>query len=307
MEIESFEEALAAATHADPYPAYARLVAARPFFRDAGGRWIAASARVVAAVLTHPACRVRPPAEPVPAGLVGSEAGAVYARLARMTDGPAHDRARRALVAALDRAVRTEVIDRLACRDLTRFCFAAGLHTVAAMFGLDSTVAADATQRLVAALASADGTAASEAVRELGGDPNVVGPLMQTCEASAGLIGNTLVALGRGGPGDVEEVLRLDSPVQNTRRYVVERATICGETLDAGATVLVLLAAANRDPAARDLYSFGLGSHACAGRTIAVAIARAAVRKVLESGVQPSPAFRYRPSPNCRIPLLEAR
>jgi cytochrome P450 len=313
MEIESFEDALAAATHADPYPAYARLLATQPFFRDAGGRWIASSAAAVTAVLTDPACRVRPTAEPVPAALVGSEAGAVFGKLARMTDGPAHGEARAALVAALEKhPLRTEVIDGLPCADLTRFCFEAGLHAVASVLGVDPAAASEAAQRFVAALARGDAAAASAAARALGGSAEVIGPLMQTCEATAGLIGNTLVALGRGGFGDVpatvENVLRLDSPVQNTRRYLAGRTTLLGEMLDPGATVLVLLAAANRDPAAREVYSFGIGPHACAGRSLAIAIARAAVHRVVASGVEPARlSFRYRPSFNCRIPLLEAR
>ena len=63
---------LAAATHPDPYPYYADLVARRPLYRDDGlGLWIAASAAAVTAVLTSEHCRVRPAAEPVPGALVG--------------------------------------------------------------------------------------------------------------------------------------------------------------------------------------------------------------------------------------------
>jgi cytochrome P450 len=90
--------------------------------------------------------------------------------------------------------------------------------------------------------------------------------------------------------------------------------------MQAGEAVLVLLAAANRDPAVnrdpdrfdlrrpdRRLLTFGLGVHACPGRTIAVAVATAGVQRLLEEGVDPRPlaaAFSYRPSLNLRLPIF---
>ena len=72
---------IAAVTHADPYPVYADLVAYRPlYFDEALGLWVASSAAAVTAVLTHPLCRVRPLAEPVPNAIVGSPAGDVFGR-----------------------------------------------------------------------------------------------------------------------------------------------------------------------------------------------------------------------------------
>src|SRR5262249_24448007 len=118
----------------------------------------------------------------------------------------------------------------------------------------------------------------------------------------------------------VEEVLRFDSPVQNTRRFVAEPVTVEGQALQPGEAVLVLLAAANRDPAAnpdpdrcdpslRDpqVYSLGVGVHACPGRRVATAIATAGVAQLLDDGFRPEcldPRPAYRPSPNTRIPLL---
>lgn len=77
------------------------------------------------------------------------------------------------------------------------------------------------------------------------------------------------------------ECLRLESPAQYQGRIVAEPLEIRGETLRKYSVVLVGLAAANRDPAvfddpsafhpgrkgARDL-SFGLGPHACLGRSL---------------------------------------
>ena len=92
---------------------------------------------------------------------------------------------------------------------------------------------------------------------------NRIGYLSQACEATAGLIGNTLLALGRYPDvlarvttdraflvAVVREVVRHDAPVQNTRRFVAESGTIAGQAMREGDAVLVVLAAANRDPAA---------------------------------------------------------
>ncbi|MBD9456144.1 cytochrome P450 [Pseudomonas sp. PDM05] len=160
---------------------------------------------------------------------------------------------------------------------------------------------------------------------------NLIGLLSQTCEATAGLIGNTLVALHRNPDlikdmlptqmlvADlVEEVARYDSPVQNTRRFVAKRCTIGGSVLEAGDTVLVLLASANRDPYAnpdpdrllvkrtqRRTFSFGSGRHECPGQQLALTIAAEAILAWLHR--QPASSARpyrwsYLPSLNGRIP-----
>ncbi|QXG39140.1 MULTISPECIES: cytochrome P450 [Pseudomonas syringae group] len=160
---------------------------------------------------------------------------------------------------------------------------------------------------------------------------NLIGLLSQTCEATAGLIGNTLVALHRNPDlikdmqpkqmlvADlVEEVARYDSPVQNTRRYVAKRCTIGSSVLEAGDTVLVLLASANRDPYAnpdpdsllvkrtqRRIFSFGSGRHECPGQRLALTIASEAILAWLHR--QPASSARpyrwsYLPSLNGRIP-----
>lgn len=92
---------------------------------------------------------------------------------------------------------------------------------------------------------------------------NGVGLLLQSYEATAGLIGNTLVVLAtrpalRRRVGDdtvllnavLREVLRYDAPIQNTRRYLAHDLEIVSQHLRAGDTVLAVLAAANRGPAA---------------------------------------------------------
>jgi cytochrome P450 len=160
--------------------------------------------------------------------------------------------------------------------------------------------------------------------------PNAVGLLTQAYEATAGLIGSSLRVLARypalrSRVADraefledvVRETARYDAPVQNTRRFVAESGTIAGQAVERGATILVLLAAANRDPEAnpspdtflatrpdRCMFTFGVGPHACPGEALAVTIASAAVERVLEAGVDLTPLTKgvtYRPSTNARI------
>jgi cytochrome P450 len=162
---------------------------------------------------------------------------------------------------------------------------------------------------------------------------NGIGFLSQAYEATAGLIGNTLVTLGRQGQvraasqadgGQLEaivrEVVRYDPPVQNTRRFVAKDAIVAGQAMKAGDVVLVVLAAANRDPMAnpvpalfdplrpsRQAFTFGVGPHACPGEAVATAIAAAGVRQLLAGGVEPerlAAHVTYRPSANTRVPAF---
>ena len=91
----------------------------------------------------------------------------------------------------------------------------------------------------------------------------------------------------------VEEMLRLDSAVQNTYRYPAQSTVVRGVPVRRGQFIIVLLGAANRDPAvfpepgrfdvrranAREHLSFSLGPHFCVGAALArmegeVALAR---------------------------------
>jgi cytochrome P450 len=108
-------------------------------------------------------------------------------------------------------------------------------------------------------------------------------------------IGNGLLALlqhpgeweeltrdpGRVGDA-VEEALRYDSPVQGVSRLATQDVTLHGQSITRGDEVLVLLGAANRDPARfpdpdrlvlgrvnRQHLAFGAGVHFCLGATLA--------------------------------------
>jgi cytochrome P450 len=350
---------VAAATHPDPYPYYRDLLARRPIYRDdALGAWVASSAAAVTAVLTSALCRVRPPAEPVPSALVGSTAGEIFGQLVRMNDGPRHLAVKPAVshaVASLDgprvaaeaqrwaEQLATELEPATDVARIADFAFRLPVYVVASLLGapgdrLRRTAAAvHDFVRCLAPGATADdvrsGAAAGDCLLDTVGRgrdvmaANRVGFLSQAYEATAGLIGNTLVALARYPeaeptilPAVVREVVRHDPPVQNTRRFLAADGEVAGQRMKAGDAILVLLAAANHDAAEnpaperfdprrreRRAFTFGAGAHACPGEVLASAIAEAGARRLLACGVEPSrlPAvLTYRPSANTRVPLF---
>jgi cytochrome P450 len=161
---------------------------------------------------------------------------------------------------------------------------------------------------------------------------NGIGFIFQAYEATAGLLLNTLVALAAhpeahaqitADPGSLpalmQEVLRCDPPVQNTRRFLAQDGSVAGQEMRAGDAVLVVLAAANRDPAAnpnperfdlrrtdRRIFTFGAGVHACPGDILAVLIAQAGIEQCLASRLDLghlTQSVTYRPSANLRIAL----
>ncbi|UUU39166.1 cytochrome P450 family protein [Streptomyces sp. NBC_00162] len=96
--------------------------------------------------------------------------------------------------------------------------------------------------------------------------------------------------------GAVEEMLRYEGPVQNTTyRYAREDMELGGTAIPAGATVLVSLAGADRDPgryespdtfdirrAPQGHLAFGHGLHFCIGAPLARMEGRIAIRGLLE-------------------------
>lgn len=364
--------ALDAVVHADPYPWYRDRVANEPLAFDAGlGVWVAAGAEAVRAVLAHPAARVRPPHEPVPAPLAGTAVGAMFGRWARMNDGSAHAALKPMLQGALGalpmpqprppvQACQQAAADRAA---LDAFVLAWPVQAMAWLLGL---APADAVAQEVRAVVAALSPQADAARREHGdaaaralqqrwsqalGTPlstlladaarsagvhtdslsaNALGLLVQTQDATAGLLANTLHLLARDAAlcaavqrGAVpllpllDEVLRSDAPIQNTRRWLADDTELLDHTLRAGDAVLVVLAAANHDPAVHPSperfdwqrgtpvsFAFGLGRHACPGTTLARGLAAAALQGLLDAGLDPQalgPARHWHPLPNARI------
>jgi cytochrome P450 len=159
---------------------------------------------------------------------------------------------------------------------------------------------------------------------------NGIGFLSQAYEATAGLLGNTGLALAAqaglrrmvaADPSLLSavmlEVQRYDPPIQNTRRFLAQDATVAGQAMRAGDLVLVVLAAANRDPQLnpsparfdihrrdRRSFTFGHGPHACPGEALALAIAMAGVEQLIAADIVLEQAkICYRASANARIPI----
>ena len=126
-------------------------------------------------------------------------------------------------------------------------------------------------------------------------------------ETTTNLLGNTLVELGRRPdlyarvradssqiPPLLEEVLRFNPPVQMIFRHTTCDTELGGVKMPKGATVMPLLASANRDTAKYPdgeefdidrrsqvpLMSFGQGPHFCLGNVLAKMEARAALEVV---------------------------
>lgn len=116
---------------------------------------------------------------------------------------------------------------------------------------------------------------------------NRLGILIQARDATAGLIGNSILlafTTHQGVPVEalLAETLRVDPPVRNTARF--------GE----GTRFVVDLASAG--------LPFGAGAHACPGRDLAMAIAAGVVEVVL-TGRLLTPVAEYEDWPNLRIPV----
>ena len=119
---------------------------------------------------------------------------------------------------------------------------------------------------------------------------NFIGFVIQSYDAGRGLLSNTLLqVLNHGAEHSIDkaylrravmESLRFDPAIHNTRRVMREDTTVKGHVLKAGEAVLVVLAAANRDPQVfeqpqqfdmdRDNngehLTFGAGIHSCVAK-----------------------------------------
>ncbi|MGH8809235.1 MAG: cytochrome P450, partial [Noviherbaspirillum sp.] len=153
---------------------------------------------------------------------------------------------------------------------------------------------------------------------------NLIGLLIQSYDAGRGILSNALLqALAQRERGSEEalvtETLRFDPPIHNTRRILVEDMELAGQALRRGDTVLVVLAAANRDPAiftqpdrfnpARpnkgEHLAFGAGIHQCAAQHFSVRLAADALAAVFADGRHIEllqTAITYEPMINARLP-----
>ena len=97
-------------------------------------------------------------------------------------------------------------------------------------------------------------------------------------------------------PGFVEETLRIEAPVKGDFRLARHGASVAGVDIPAGATVMVLNGAANRDPGhfespgefqverenAREHLAFGRGVHSCPGGSLARMETRVSIERLLD-------------------------
>lgn len=118
----------------------------------------------------------------------------------------------------------------------------------------------------------------------------------------------------------IRRVLHLDPPTQSTRRFVVRDGNVAGQRMQAGDTILVMLAAAGRDSGllpppgelaledwSRAPGNFGAGRHTCPAGSMAALIAEAAVAHLLELGLELrelTASHRYRTSNHVRVPMF---
>ncbi|WP_258402766.1 cytochrome P450 [Micromonospora saelicesensis] len=317
-----------------------------PSFEPERGWWVTRHADVRAA-LTDPAFQV-PAVDTGPPGTLAWLRAAVsrfspqrrhaerravaVSALAPLDPDDLRQDAARLTVAVLDRAsVRVDVM-----RELAR---PVPLRALAGRLGFADPAAAGTAVAVVAAayhpgVDPALTTRADRAVTGLlalapQGPPevraNLIGLLVQACDATAGLIGAaTHHLLPSAAPRAaatartadlLAEVLRLDPPVRATRRVTVHGVRLGGQDLAAGSPVLLRFDAANRDPRAftepaafqpgrpgAGLLTFGTGERGCPGDRHALALATGVLDVLRERCRRDPTPLRHEPHPTLRVP-----
>lgn len=149
-------------------------------------------------------------------------------------------------------------------------------------------------------------------------------------ETTANLLGAALVrlltvrpdgtrivdGLDPSDPGLITELLRLDSPVQATARTPTQDQLVGDVEIAYGQPALVVVAAANRDPAVFDEpdqlqlhradpppLAFGFGAHYCLGAALARLETKVALRQILARNPVLAAPPTWRDTPAIRGPL----
>jgi cytochrome P450 len=318
----------------DPYPAHATL-RDRGLHRRADGRWVVARAGDVTEVLTTPAAVV---GFRHSGNTPDSALATIQSNMARFSDGPAHDRRRAITCGLLDvlspgalraeaRALTRERLDGMHDVDVMHLIARTVPVTVLAkalgITDLDTAVAA--ARQLCLALAPPHSPApgihdanlpgtlrrlVAPVIGERGTDEqiaNVVAVLFQAMDATAGLIGNAVVAAHRREPtgSDIQALIattnRDDPSVQLTTRVAAAPVRVAGHTIPAGDRIVVVLAAANHDTGTD--FTFGAGLRPCPGRTHALALATGVVEALITARARLADhEIGYEHRSNLRIP-----
>jgi cytochrome P450 len=314
---------------ADPYSLYAQRLATQPVCHDASsGVWAVYSYATCKAILDS-AVHIPPLND---THLLSDEAAAIVERLVRLSNPPQHEERRRVaehlhtrmapvdVAALMDGLLPTPDVQEFdwvstVCKVLPPLAVLHGLRFTAEDAAailphaetlthlmrpgknatqIDAVNAAVATVRpLVAhhlqhAFGITDDTATA----------NLIGLLIQSVDAGRGLLSNALLqVLEHAVPDEalataVIETMRFDPPIHNTRRMLTMDMQLKGCRLREGDTALLVLAAANRDPAqfshperfdpvrpGNDRHlGFGMGMHACLASHFSVWLAVEALR-----------------------------
>lgn len=158
---------------------------------------------------------------------------------------------------------------------------------------------------------------------------NFIGLLIQGYDSGIGCLCNVLIQYIKqnypplesenDAKGFVRETFRYAPPFHNTRRVIKMPLQIDSKTLEVDDTVVVFLAAANRDRTmfvnpgefnshranAIDALTFGSGPHACVARSFSETLGCALVNYLLHNAVQPElidQTIVYQNKVNARIP-----
>ena len=161
---------------------------------------------------------------------------------------------------------------------------------------------------------------------------NLIGLVIQSYDAGRGILSNALLQmLNKKNSSHTDfvsklflekniiETLRFDPPVQNTRRIARSAILLPNARIKKGETIVVVLAAANRDPdqfhlpAIYDIertnnsehLTFGIGNHMCVARHFSAGLATAAFSYLFERFKKISlleTDLQYEPLLNVRLP-----